>query len=263
MSVVSTRSGFAKKLIALVCLWSFTSMAQQGNSMLAVQQQSGGSSSQAATQQPAAQEPMVNAPQPRRLPKPTGVDYSKPAPLLPNPFARYMRRPVPPPSFTNAPRLEDLIKNGKLMLSLDDAIAIAVSDNLDIAVARYNLPIADTDILRAKSGGVPLGVNAGVVSNTPGGGVGGIGGGVTGTGAGGTTAGAGGAGAGAGGIVRRVAAGPLQQLPDLPGCRPAHADSPPLPSGPHSPPPASPPRSHKCADAPPSPSCLPRWVRGP
>lgn len=213
MSVVLIRSGFAKKLIALVCLWSFTAMAQQGNSAPAMQQQPSASGTQATSQQQnaptpatmqqqsAAQEPVINAPQPQTLPKPTGVDYSKPAPLLPNPFARYMPRPVPPPSFTNAPRLEDLIKNDKLMLSLDDAIAIAVSDNLDIAVARYNLPIADTDILRAKSGGVPLGVNAGVVSNTPGGGVGGIGSGVAGTGAGGTTAGAGGAGAGAGGIV--------------------------------------------------------------
>jgi outer membrane protein TolC len=182
--------------MALVSLWSFTATAQQPNSAPSAQPQ------QPASQQPAAQQASIpNAPQPQALPKPTGVDYSKPAPLLPNPFARYMPRDVPPPSFTNAPKLEQLIQNGKLMLSLDDAIAIAVSDNLDIAVARYNLPIADTDILRAKAGGVPLGVNAGVVSNTPGGGVGGIGAGVTGTGAGGTTAGAGGAGAGAGGIV--------------------------------------------------------------
>src|SRR6185312_14658273 len=206
MSVVLKRSDFCKKLIALVCVFSFTAMAQQGNTTLSVlpQAQSGTSGTPATTQQKPAAAPdsnMASAPQPRSLPKVTGVDYSKPAPLLPNPFARYMPREVPPPAFTNAPKLEDLIKNGKLVLSLDDAIAIAVADNLDIAVARYNLPIADTDILRTKSGGSPLGVNAGVVSNTPGGGVGGIGAGVTGAGAGGTTAGAGGAGAGAGGIV--------------------------------------------------------------
>ena len=206
MPVVLIRSDFWKKLIALVCVFSFTAMAQQGNTTLSVlpQAQSGTSGTPATTQQKPAAAPdsnMASAPQPRSLPKVTGVDYSKPAPLLPNPFARYMPREVPPPAFTNAPKLEDLIKNGKLVLSLDDAIAIAVADNLDIAVARYNLPIADTDILRTKSGGSPLGVNAGVVSNTPGGGVGGIGAGVTGAGAGGTTAGAGGAGAGAGGIV--------------------------------------------------------------
>ena len=87
------------------------------------------------------------------------------------------------------------------MLSLNDAIAIALADNLDIAVARYNLPIADTDILRTKAGGTFLGVNSGVVSNTPGGGQGGVGSGISGAGAGGTTAGAGGAGVGAGGFV--------------------------------------------------------------
>jgi len=200
MSVVLIRSSFLRKLMALVSLWSFTATAQQTNGAPSAHPQQPAATE--ANQQPAAQQASIpNAPAPQALPKPTGVDYSKPAPLLPNPFARYMPRDVPQPSFTNAPKLEQLVQNGKLMLSLDDAIAIAVSDNLDIAVARYNLPIADTDILRAKSGGVPLGVNAGVVSNTPGGGVGGIGAGVTGTGAGGTTAGAGGAGAGAGGIV--------------------------------------------------------------
>jgi outer membrane protein TolC len=64
------------------------------------------------------------------------------------------------------------------------------------------LPIADTDILRTKAGGVFRGVNAGVVQGTPGGGVGGFGTGAPGAGAGGTSAGAGGAGAGASGLVQ-------------------------------------------------------------
>ena len=42
--------------------------------------------------------------------------------------------------------------DGKLYLSLDDAIALALENNLDIAIARYNLNIADTDILRAQCG---------------------------------------------------------------------------------------------------------------
>jgi outer membrane protein len=177
-----------RKLISTVCLLAFSTAAQQSN-----------------TQQgapPAAPEP--------KLPQPTHVDYSKSTPLLPNPFARYLPRNVPLPVFTNAPKLTELVQNGKVMLSLNDAIAIALTDNLDIAIARYNLPIADTDILRTKSGGTPFGAPAGVIQNTPGGGVGGIGSGVSGTGAGGTTAGAGGAGAGAGGIVSTSSgAGPL------------------------------------------------------
>ena len=42
--------------------------------------------------------------------------------------------------------------DGKLYLSLSDAIALALENNLDIAIARYNLNIADTDVLRAKAG---------------------------------------------------------------------------------------------------------------
>ena len=90
--------------------------------------------------------------------------------------------------------------DGKLYLSLNDAIALALENNLDIAIARYNLNIADTDVLRARAGAATLGINTGIVQNTPGGGVGGLGGQV-GSGTGGTSLGAGGAGAGAGGLV--------------------------------------------------------------
>ena len=87
-------------------------------------------------------------------------------------------------------------------MSLKDSIRLALENNLDIAIARYNLAIADMDILRTKAGGIFRGVNAGVVQGTPGGGVGGFGTGAPGAGAGGTTAGAGGAGAGASGLVQ-------------------------------------------------------------
>jgi len=116
-----------------------------------------------------------------------------------NPFSAYSPTPVPEPQLTNSPRLNQLIREGKLYLSLKDAIQLALENNLDIAIARYNLPIADMDVLRTQAGGVFRGVNAGVVQGTPGGGVGGFGTGAPGAGAGGTTAGAGGAGAGASG----------------------------------------------------------------
>jgi outer membrane protein TolC len=93
------------------------------------------------------------------------------------------------------------MRDGKLYLSLQDAIRLALQNNLDLAIARYNLPIAATDILRTQGGGVFRGVNTGVVQGTPGGGVGGFGAGAPGAGAGGTTSGAGGAGAGASGLV--------------------------------------------------------------
>jgi outer membrane protein TolC len=129
------------------------------------------------------------------------VDYSKPLSHFPNPIRPYMPRNVAEPVFSNAPRIDQLMHNGQLMLSLDDAIAMALENNLDLAIARYNLSIADTDILRTKAGGSARGVSTGLVQGTPGGGVGGLGTGASGTGAGGTTGGAGGAGGGTSGLV--------------------------------------------------------------
>lgn len=117
-----------------------------------------------------------------------------------NPLAAYTPQHLAPPSFANTTRIDDLLQNGKLMLSIDDAIALALENNLDIAIQRNNMRIADTDLMRAQAGASILGVNFGVVQGTPGGGVGGIGSQV-GSGPGGTAVAAGGAGAGIGGIV--------------------------------------------------------------
>src|SRR6202789_3497914 len=119
-----------------------------------------------------------------------------------NPLNTYRATLVPKPNLANSPRIDTLVKNGVLELSLKDAIALALENNLDIASARYNLPIAAADVLRTQAGGVFRGVNTGVVQNTPGGGVGGFGSGSSGAGAGGTTGGAGGAGTGASGLVQ-------------------------------------------------------------
>ena len=145
-----------------------------------------------------AQNQVPEGPQPQR-----GVlkDYSQSRSQFPNLIGPYQPQHVSPPDLSNTPRISQLLQNGKLMLSLDDAIALALENNLDIAIARYNLNIADTDVLRAKSGQTTRGVNTGVVQGTPGGGVGGIGATTSGGGAGGTSTGAGGAGAGASGLV--------------------------------------------------------------
>ena len=119
-----------------------------------------------------------------------------------NPLHAYSPDYVPEPVLVNSPRLDRIIREGKLYLSLKDAIDLALENNLDLAIARYNLPIANTDILRTQAGSFFRGVNTGVVQGTPGGGVGGFGAGAPGAGAGGTTGGAGGAGAGANGLVQ-------------------------------------------------------------
>src|SRR5277367_118460 len=130
------------------------------------------------------------------------VDYSKPASHFPYFVGPYIAHQVPPPSFGNTPRVEMLLKDGKLRLSLPDAVTLALENNLDLAIARFNLSIADTDIMRAKAGESVRGVATGLVQGTPGGGIGGFGSGAPGAGAGGTSGGAGGAGSGALGLVQ-------------------------------------------------------------
>lgn len=128
--------------------------------------------------------------------------FVKPASHFPSLVGPYIARKVPEPRFGNTGKIDTFLKDGKLMLSLSDAVALALENNLDLAIARYNLSIADTDILRAKSGSAVRGVATGLVQGTPGGGIGGFGTGAPGAGAGGTTGGAGGAGTGASGLVQ-------------------------------------------------------------
>jgi outer membrane protein len=158
-----------------------------------------------AAQQNNANLPSAPAPETPLAPerynlRPSASDYSQSKGFFPITLSIYKAKNTPSPSFTNTPRIEQLLQNGNLMLGLDDAIAIALENNLDLAIARYNLDIADTDLLRSKSGNTIRGVSTGLVTGTPGGG----GGGVTGAGGGGpggTSAGAGGSAAGIGGIV--------------------------------------------------------------
>jgi outer membrane protein len=167
-------------------------------------------------QQPQATPPDKPMPQSRT----TDIDYSQPKRHFPNPIAPYTSRKLLDPVFSNTPRIDQLVQNGQLVLSLNDAIALALENNLDLAIARYNLDIAETDLLRAKAGAQIRGVATGLVQGTPGGGQGGFGSGASGAGAGGTGVGAGGAGAGAAGIVSSTfGAGPgVEQLdPSLTG----------------------------------------------
>ncbi|HZQ69119.1 MAG TPA: TolC family protein [Terriglobales bacterium] len=153
---------------------------------------------QVASQQELPSSPSSQSTAPRQL---LLSDYTKPKSHFPNPVSPYTPRHLPPPILSNTPRINDLLKNGKLYISINDAVALALENNLDIGIARYNLSVADTDILRAKAGASILGVPTGIVQGTPGGGVGGLGATSNGSGPGGTTAASGGAGAGAGGLV--------------------------------------------------------------
>lgn len=91
------------------------------------------------------------------------------APQLPgpdNPPQQQLPRASRPLSFDNSPRLHDLIRAGNVYLSLQDALAAAIENNLDIELQRYTLPMGDTELLRAKGGGTVRGLNY-VLAETP------------------------------------------------------------------------------------------------
>jgi len=77
-----------------------------------------------------------------------------------NAFVRpYEAKPVPPVNLQNSKRIFDLVRAGQLYLSLADAIALALENNLDIEEERYLPRIAQTDIGRAKGGGLLRGLS--------------------------------------------------------------------------------------------------------
>ncbi len=154
----------------------------------------------ALAQQPSPPPSIAPAPQ-SAPPSPVHLrDYSQPRSAFPKFLQPYTPRQLELSNLGNSPRIDTLMRDGKIYLSIDDAVALALENNLDLEIARYNMNIAEADLLRAKSGASILGINTGIVQNTPGGGVGGLGGSV-GSGTGGTTVAAGGAGSGTNGLV--------------------------------------------------------------
>lgn len=72
------------------------------------------------------------------------------------------------PDFHNSPRVRDLIRAGNLYLSQADALALAIENNLDVELDRFSFRIADTDVLRAKGGGLLRGVSFQIVETPTG-----------------------------------------------------------------------------------------------
>ena len=81
-------------------------------------------------------------------------DYSHGPHMVPKRYRAVCQAPYPEPTLTNSPRLSQLIQNGKLSLTLDDAIALALENNLDIAVQRYT-PWLDEMQLLSRQGRQP------------------------------------------------------------------------------------------------------------
>ena len=136
---------------------------------------------------PDAPAPVVNAaaaPQPTLAQQMQQMQQTRPDAIAPqrpfhvdlphshSPLAPYKPSEAPPLDLNNSPRLDNLIRDGKLYISLHDAIALAVENNLDLAYFRYNFPIAQTDMQRTKAGGAANGVNTAIVQSSTEGGFG-------------------------------------------------------------------------------------------
>jgi len=80
----------------------------------------------------------------------------------------YEAKPVPPVNFTNSERIFDLVRAGQLYLSLADAIALALENNLDLELERYLPAMARTDVQRTEGGGLPRGLSLLVNEPPPG-----------------------------------------------------------------------------------------------
>jgi outer membrane protein len=165
---------------------------------VAQQPQQGGPNIPPAAGLPATPQP--NYTQPLFM-RPGSRDFTKSSAAFPNYLKTWEPISVAAPITTNSQRLDALVRNGKIYLSLADAIVLGLENNYDIAIQRYNLDIADTDLLRARAGSNLLGVSSGLVEGT-------LNGSATtstalssGGGPGGTSTAVGGAGAGSGGIV--------------------------------------------------------------
>ncbi len=111
------------------------------------------------------------------------VNLSEPQ-LFRNFRTNYQTRFIPPVNLANSGRLDSLLRAGKIYLSLQDAIALALENNLDIELARYAPEVAQVDLMRARAGGLLRGIPtairqgpASVQSQVTGGATGGAGGG--------------------------------------------------------------------------------------
>ncbi len=202
--------GAARKALALAVFALIATFAVAQDA-----QQSAAPSPQVNTP-PLAPLPQAPAPQHNAAPLYSDQNYAKPLSGFPNLIAPYTRRHVPPANLTNSAKTDTVFRDGKIYLSINDAVALALENNLDITIQRYNLSIADTDLLLTSTGAATRGVG-GLAQGTPGGtigspstgGTGSATAGATGTGTGGTQVGAGSAGAGAAGLVlSTLGAGP-------------------------------------------------------
>jgi outer membrane protein TolC len=98
-------------------------------------------------------------------------NYTRAPKPFPNLLAPYSPIKIAAPVLTNSPRVDQLIHDGKIELSMQEAVELALENSMDIVVQRYNPWFADTGILKATAGGfggtTPGAVFGGSTANNP------------------------------------------------------------------------------------------------
>jgi outer membrane protein TolC len=80
----------------------------------------------------------------------------------------YRQPTVLQPTQGNSTRLDSLLRGGNLYLSLQDAIALTLENNLDIAIQRYGPELADAAVQQAEAGAFARGVSTSVTAGPSG-----------------------------------------------------------------------------------------------
>jgi outer membrane protein len=123
-----------------------------------------------------AQQQEQNSSAPPAQPKPqapdrtiqvSNQDYAHGKRLFPNILAPYTPTPVPEPILINSPRIEQMIQDGKLRINLQEAIDLALQNNLDLTIQRYVPWLAEANVLRTLSGGAPSAATISPLGNIP------------------------------------------------------------------------------------------------
>lgn len=143
---------------AALALFMAASLA--GSPIYAQDQQAPAPNAQSQTQPQMQQPPPIYQPPTPTLTPPAaparsmnfGPNYSNGNSWFPNITLPYRQMHVPQPDLTNTPRIDQLVSNGKLMLSLEDALSLALENNLSVAVARYTPWLDEANLLLARSG---------------------------------------------------------------------------------------------------------------
>jgi outer membrane protein len=118
-------------------------------------------------QQQGESTPPAQAQPPSRTIQVSNQNYTYGKRWFPNIVAPYTQTPVPEPILMNAPRIEQMVQDGKLRISLQDAVDLALQNNLAIVIERYIPWLAEASILHTLSGGAPTSGPVGAFGTIP------------------------------------------------------------------------------------------------